>query len=244
MATENKEQIWAALAAVQSQIKTQPHTREVSVGKYAYTYTELSALCDYLMPILSAAGIATTYTSEPVGAASLRISCRLTAADGSHVEAATVIDPGNPDAQSVGKVLTYGRRYCLQMVTGIATESDTDCDTESDTDCAPSDATHKPTQSAGRLVPPPSQATQAQTAEYPNAMSEKQRGALWAIISKKAPQDATPDEKKALLEVGARRACGVELKAIDKRSASMLIEWLDNATPADFAQPEKDEVSF
>jgi hypothetical protein len=238
MTEEKKEEIWGALATVQAKLRTQPHTREVNVGKYGYTYTELSALCDYLMPLLGEAGIATTYTSSPCGESSMTISCRLTAWDGSHVEAATVMQPDAFDPQSVGKALTYGRRYCLQMVTGIATESDTDC--------APVGAEHKPTPRASqaqtaatstRQEPTPSTTSEV---EDPNAASDKQKKMIWAVISKTLG-NANRDETKAIVDAASVKIAGVRASQLTKKGASALIEWAQTATLADLAF---DEIPF
>lgn len=223
------EGIWAALAAVQRELRTQPHTREVSVGKYSYTYTELSALSDYLLPILGGAGISVTYTSEPCGEASLRISCRLTHSDGSHVVASTVIAPDGPDAQSVGKVLTYGRRYCLQMATGIATESDNDC--------APSEAQHRPSASKARQPasdPKPSAARADNGA--PEMLSDAQRRKIFMRTRELLSEGgATPtdDEVRAQCTATAQGMYeGRTVSQLSKRQASGLIEWLETANKA------------
>jgi hypothetical protein len=143
--------------------------------------------------------------------------------------------------RGVGKALTYAEKYLILKLFNVPTD-DADPDAE---DRQPTTPKAAPAPQSGRLVPPPAQAAST-SEENPNAMLDKQRKMIWAIISKKAPQDATPEEKRALIEHAARRACGCDIKAVDKRGASILIEWLDKATPADFAagEAEKEEVPF
>jgi hypothetical protein len=228
-------EIHAALALVQRDLRTQPHTRTVSVGKYSYTYTELSALSDYLLPLLAAAGISTTYTSEPHGEAALRITCRLTHGDGSSVESSTVIVPESGSAQDVGKVLTYGRRYCLQMATGIATESDDDA--------APSGATVGPS----RAKPPaPAQTKVASSPQPPEKnndsggadapITEAQRRKIFVRVREILTADGRPaptdDEVRGHCTTAAQGMYNSTVGGLTKRQASGMIEWLETATAA------------
>lgn len=227
-------QIWAALASVQRELQSQVHTRHVSVGKYSYTYTELSALTDYLLPRLAAAGIAVTYTTDPLGAA-LRVACRLTASDGSSVESATVIEPDSHGAQDVGKVITYGRRYTLQMATGIATEEDDDN--------AQTGATHQPVRQmaatssqGGSQKAQTSQASQAakptQTDEDPNAASDKQKKMIWALVSKHI-DGGDKVAIKEQVDAIAMMVSGVRASQLDRRQATGVIDWLQQSTAQD-----------
>jgi len=214
--TENQQAIWAALAAVQTTLKTQAHTRKVEAGKYGYTYTELSALADYLLPILGAAVIATTYTSRLTGTDALEIECRLTASDGSHVEASTFIQPGSWSAQDVGKVETYGRRYTLQMVTGIATEADDDC--------APAGAKHE------AVKPQAAKPPQERAAVEGTGITEPQRRMIFAKVKALLPADASDDEIRAVCTKTATGMFGVTVSGLSKKDASAVIDWLATAT--------------
>jgi hypothetical protein len=245
--TENTQAIWAALAGVQRELRTQPHTRSVNVGKYGYTYTELSALCDYLLPLLGAAGIATTYTSRLAGETALEIECRLTACDGSSVASSVFMSPEAWDPQSIGKSVTYGRRYTLQMATGIATEEDTDCAEAkgkathaAKTAPAPAPAyTIAPAREPERLVPPPSvpvavgprpqQTEGAAAAVAANAITAPQRGKIFARVKELLPADATDDEVRALCTKTAMDMFHVTVSGLTKKRASAVIEWLDKA---------------
>jgi hypothetical protein len=220
--------IWAALAAVQRELRTQPHTREVRVqskggGAYGYTYTELSALSDYLLPLLGAAGIATTYTTRvtPSGDA-LEIACRLTAGDGSHVESATVIQPAAWGAQDVGKVITYGRRYCLQMATGIATEPDDDN--------APDGATHSPKAAAKPAAP--ARPNPAEDAGQHDAISDAQRRMIFSRVREILGGEATDDDVRSQCTAVAKAMHNHSVSELTKRQASAVIDWLKDATPA------------
>jgi len=221
--------IWAALAAVQTELKTQAHTRRVDVGKYGYTYTELSALCDYLLPVLGAAGIATTYTTRLAAESSLEIECRLTAGDGSHVEASVFIAPEAWDAQSVGKACTYGRRYSLQFATGIATEADDDC--------APKDAKHAPKTAAAPkpAAPKPATAAAGQSEREQlegTGISDAQRRAIFGRVKEIFGGAAPDDEVRANCTAVAMRLHGKSVSQLTKTQASGVIDWLKDATVA------------
>lgn len=218
--------VWAALAAVQKELKTQAHTRRVDVGKYGYTYTELSALCDYLLPVLGAAGIATTYTSRLAPPDALEIECRLTAGDGSSVAASTFITPASWTAQDVGKTMTYGRRYTLQMVTGIATEADDDC--------APEDAKHAPRTAAKPAAAAVKTATGQSEREQleGTGITEAQRRAIFARVKEIFGGAAPDDEVRANCTATAMRLYNKSVSQLSKTQASGVIDWLKDATVA------------
>jgi len=220
--SENQQAIWAALAAVQMHLKTQAHTRRVDVGKYGYTYTELSALCDYLLPVLGAAGIATTYTTRLAPPDALEIECRLTAGDGSSVAASTFITPASWTAQDVGKSMTYGRRYTLQMVTGIATEADDDC--------APDSAKHAPKEAPKAATPPATPPSRERDQLEGTGITEAQRRKVFARVKEIMPADATDDDVRAACTKTAQDMFQLTVSGLNKKQASTVIEWLETAT--------------
>lgn len=91
------------------------------------TYADLSSVVSAVLPILNAHGIA--WVEQPrITDGTFTLHCEL-----NHVESGTSIDgdwplpdPAKTDPQKLGSALTYGRRYMLLTLTGIAPDDDDD----------------------------------------------------------------------------------------------------------------------
>lgn len=126
------EKLAAALAAFQAELPTigKGETAEVKndAGRllYSYNYADLGTISGQVMPLLGKHGL--SFISKP------------TFRDGRNVLAYSLLhesgeredgeyplpDRGTP--QQMGSAITYGRRYCLCAVTGVAPEDGTDDD--------------------------------------------------------------------------------------------------------------------
>jgi hypothetical protein len=120
----------AALAAVQAQLPViaKDKTAKVSMktgGSYTYQYVDLATISAAVLPLLGAAGLA--WTTQPTlndeGRFTLRYQLRHTS--GEEVAGAYPL-PGNGTPQEIGSAITYGRRYCLCSVVGVAPDEDDD----------------------------------------------------------------------------------------------------------------------
>lgn len=111
----------AALAAAQGAMKnavkdaTNPHFR----SKYA----DLASVRDACFPALAAHGLSVVQT---VGAADgrVRITTLLLHASGQWISDDTVLTPKDDSPQALGSCVTYGRRYALAAIAGVAPEDD------------------------------------------------------------------------------------------------------------------------
>lgn len=120
----------AALAAVQAHLPAiaKDRTAKVSMktgGSYTYQYVDLATISAAVLPLLGAAGLA--WTTQPTlneaGRFLLRYQLRHTA--GGVVEGEYPL-PSNGTPQEIGSAITYGRRYCLCSVVGVAPDEDDD----------------------------------------------------------------------------------------------------------------------
>src|SRR5262245_50608443 len=126
-----------AAAKARAQAKFYPvgkdHSAEVysqRTGKsYSYTYADLATCLDAVIPALSAEALALFQPVRFTGTEVI-IATLLVHESGEWIReelACPVADPS--DARSIGSATTYGRRYALQGMLGIAS-SDEDDDAE------------------------------------------------------------------------------------------------------------------
>ena len=119
----------AALAAVQAKLPKIPKSKTATVptktgGSYTYRYADLAEVSAAVLPLLAAEGLAWTCLPEyDNGRLLLRAELRHTGGD--KLEAAWPL-PADASPQMLGGALTYGRRYLLSAVVGVATDEDDD----------------------------------------------------------------------------------------------------------------------
>lgn len=115
-----------ALARVQAVI---PEVRKGETvlnkdGSKRYTYADLSAVTEAILPLLGAAGLA-WITKPTMRDGVFALEYKLTHASG-EVEEGVYPLPQTGDPQAIGSAITYARRYCLCSVTGVAPGDDDD----------------------------------------------------------------------------------------------------------------------
>ena len=109
-----------ALVATQGQLQG---VAKSSAG-YNYRYADLAAVWDAIRKPLTANGLAvaqtTTYTAsgEPV------LITTLMHTSGEWMRGELLVRPTKADPQSLGSAITYGRRYALMGIVGVAPEDD------------------------------------------------------------------------------------------------------------------------
>ncbi|HZQ33755.1 MAG TPA: ERF family protein [Mycobacterium sp.] len=108
-----------ALAAFQAEIPHVGKDLTAKAGSYDYQYADLTAITAAGFPLLAGHGL--SFTCKPTvredGAFVLRYALKHTAG---HEEGGDYPLPTNGNPQQIGSAITYGRRYCLCAVTGIA----------------------------------------------------------------------------------------------------------------------------
>lgn len=114
----------AALAAFQAEIphvgKGQTASVKSDKGSYSYDYADLTTITEAAFPLLTKHGLA--FSAKPTlhdGAFVLDYELMH---ESGHREGGCypLPDPARSSPQQIGSAITYGRRYCLCAVTGIA----------------------------------------------------------------------------------------------------------------------------
>jgi len=127
-------QVAAALVAAQAKLKdvTRDKTARVQSQKgtsYSYDYADLATVLDAIRPVLTENKLAVTQFAETGNGEDDRgvaVTTLLLHESGEYIGGKLVMPCDMGNAQSIGSAITYGRRYGLQCVVGIATESDDD----------------------------------------------------------------------------------------------------------------------
>lgn len=119
-----------ALARVQAQLPSIGKDKTAQVrsekGNYSYTYADLASVQHAVFPLLSEQGLA--WITRPTFDDAGRYVLAYTLAHGPSGEredgSYPLPDPTRGTPQQIGSAITYGRRYCLSAVVGVATEDD------------------------------------------------------------------------------------------------------------------------
>ena len=112
-----------ALKAAQAAFPAIAKDKEVHAGSRKYRYAELSSIIDATKPVLLENGLVLTHGMESNGHSAL--TCRISHVSGEWFESSYPL-PSGMNSQEMGSAITYGRRYTLCAMLGIATEDDDD----------------------------------------------------------------------------------------------------------------------
>lgn len=130
MSEEYPPSLAAALARLQTQLPriAKSETAKVETktgGSYSYSYAGLADISAQVLPLLGAVGL--SFTSRPKFDESNRyvLACKLLHTSGDSDEGVYLLPTGGTP-QSLGSAITYGRRYLLCSMTGIAPDDDDD----------------------------------------------------------------------------------------------------------------------
>lgn len=110
----------AALAAFQAEIPHVDKGQTADTGSYSYDYADLTSITEAALPLLAKHGL--SFSAKPtLHDGMFVLDYELLHKDG-HGEGGMypLPDPARSSAQQIGSAITYGRRYCLCAVTGIA----------------------------------------------------------------------------------------------------------------------------
>lgn len=124
--TDRSESIDALAAAwvkacgeMQDIVKTQT----ANAGQYGYTYATLADVFQMARPIMAKHSLLITQTAATVGD-EVAISTTVLHASGQFVTAHPLTLPVGKTAQQTGSAVSYGKRYALMAMLGLATEDD------------------------------------------------------------------------------------------------------------------------
>lgn len=120
MITSDKiDKVAVALAAIQADLGGLVDKDGTAKGaKFSYSYTTLPTLVAKVNPIAANQGCAILHTQTPDG-----VTCTLLHTSGQWIAVDALVPP-NGDAQARGSALSYGRRYSLQSLLGLASDDD------------------------------------------------------------------------------------------------------------------------
>lgn len=114
--------IAAALAKAQAGMENVAKDRENP--HFRSRYTTLAGVLDEVRPKLAAQGISIFQAPINGEGNNIGVATRLIHSSGQWIESAVYVQPTKFDAQGVGSVLTYLRRYSLMAVAGVGPEDD------------------------------------------------------------------------------------------------------------------------
>lgn len=114
----------AALVAFQSELPKIGKGSTADTGAYTYTYTDLADLAHTVLPLLAKQGIAYSCTLTRVTDGEFLLVAQLRHISGEVIAAEWPVPVKAP--QSMGSALTYGRRYLLLAMTGVAPAGEDD----------------------------------------------------------------------------------------------------------------------
>lgn len=135
-----------ALATAQAEIKAAEEDRTAKVepdrAKYSYGYATLASVWDACRGPLSKNGLSIAQFPETTFAAftpderggqkfsppTVKVTTRLMHASGEWMESEIVLKPDGDTPQKIGSAITYGRRYALSAMVGVAPDDDDGAD--------------------------------------------------------------------------------------------------------------------
>ena len=120
--SEQINEIATALAKAQATLENVSKDRENP--HFRSRYATLSGVLDEVRPKLAAQGISIFQAPVNGESDSIGVTTRLLHSSGQWIESAVFVRPTKFDAQGVGSVLTYLRRYSLMAVSGVGPEDD------------------------------------------------------------------------------------------------------------------------
>ena len=124
MRSEDISAIATALAKAQMNFKHPPKTHTVKTAKFTYKYADLAETIDAVRPALNANGICILQTPR-LEDGGMSILTMLVHESGQWIAGEYPL-PVGATAQEMGSAITYGRRYSLAAVCGVAAEDDDD----------------------------------------------------------------------------------------------------------------------
>jgi len=168
--SETIEKLAEALAKAQGQMEGAKKTSENTVAaNVKRKYADLSSVWDACRAPLSENGLSIVQFTDG-GPSDVTVITRLIHASGQWLESSLTVRATKPDAQGLGSAITYGRRYSLMAMVGIAPEDD-----DGQAACQPAEQPK-----AARPAPRP-QPVQAAGGPPPEAPSQKDEAKHYAL---------------------------------------------------------------
>jgi hypothetical protein len=169
--------IGAALAKAQADIK--PAIKDAKNPHFQQNYADLSSVWEACRAKLAANGIAVVQSPE-ANDAQVSITTLLVHASGEWISGTLTLKARDASPQSVGSAITYGRRYGLASMVGVA----------------PDDDDGEGAQGRGKATAAPAAKPKAEPRRDAPVITDDQRKRLFAVATKQGWSD---DDIKTLL---------------------------------------------
>jgi hypothetical protein len=182
-------------------------TQTANAGQYGYTYATLADVLGMARPVLAKHNLCVTQAAESI-AAEVIIYTTVLHSSGQFLSAHPLRLPIGKTPQSVGSAISYGKRYAIMAVLGLATEDD-DGQSAASTPVVRSQSRSQPER--------PSTTPTARTPE---------EGRIRAILS-----DLPPDERAAFREAFVDE-WGAPLSELEPSLHPAALAWLEAFTAA------------
>jgi hypothetical protein len=123
------QNISASLVKALGELSDVPKGREAKIptktgASYGYRYADLADALSMVRPILAKHDLAVTQTASNPDHDTVAITTTLIHASGQWITFDPLLLPNGRTAQETGSAITYGRRYSLLAVLGLAAEDD------------------------------------------------------------------------------------------------------------------------
>ncbi|QKV17822.1 ERF family protein [Oricola thermophila] len=122
--TVTHENLYAALAAAQGELRNPEKSKKADTGKYQYNYADIGDVLETVLPVLSRHGLALTQPTV-IRDNTIVLITRVSFKDES-IESEYPVCSLNGNHQAMGAAMTYARRYALTSLVGVAAVDDTD----------------------------------------------------------------------------------------------------------------------
>jgi len=210
--------IATAVCKAQADFKTVKRTKEVSYGQTHYKYAALEDILDMLRQPLAKNDIALLqFQTVNRQAGNLTVTTKVIHGESGEwiADSTTLPLSQSLTPQTVGAVITYGRRYSLSSLMGIATEDDTDAkDGDVDTPGEKPDAKKQVKPAAKKETKSKSQSKKDDGLAI---MAEKRKKELFELM------DANTEYVDSKIIAETKEKCEARIQK-DHRSA---IEWIE-----------------
>jgi hypothetical protein len=209
--SDRTNEIGAALAALVGKLANPPKKSSAKIptkkgGEFSYTYLNLPDLLNAVRTPLHECGLAVLQGVEPLpGGRFVGITTRIIHLSGQWIEAGPLPVPASEDPKAVGSACTYGFRYSLAGMLGIAGAEDDDGASATSSPLPPastgsSEGQSRTTQGGGK----------ADAEDHGGSRMGKARAAE-AVTGEAGETPALPlpiteEQKATLREFGARKA--------------------------------------
>lgn len=222
MSNKEHKDIYAALAAAQGSIggvvaknANNPHFRS--------SYADLSAITALVMPALSAEGIAYSVGTH-IEEGLLHVETKLSVSEDSHVKVTIPIPIGpRATAHALGSALTYGRRYGLAALTGVAQADD---DGNAASEAASQQQPKQQPQPKPQQQPQPQQQQQPQPQPQPKPQPQPQPEQVSGVVEStlKQIEGCNAQRLEAAQKWAEGNLSGKELEMVQKAIAQRKAE--------------------